>query len=72
MSAAARRMALSAFAPLAGNRIKPPYPTDNGAHPDGLAAWVLQEAKANPTAGHWRTLPLAAQPPYPSQAGYAG
>ena len=23
----------------------------NGAHPDGLAAWVLQEAKANPTAG---------------------
>jgi hypothetical protein len=23
----------------------------NGAHPDGLASWVLQEAKANPTAG---------------------
>ena len=25
----------------------------NGAHPDGLASWVLQEAKANPTAA-WR------------------
>ena len=23
----------------------------NGAHPDGLASWVLQEAKANPRAG---------------------
>jgi hypothetical protein len=23
----------------------------NGAHPDGLASWVLQEAKANPKAG---------------------
>ena len=23
----------------------------NGAHPDGLASWILQEAKANPTAG---------------------
>ena len=23
----------------------------NGAHPDGLASWVLQEAKANHTAG---------------------
>jgi hypothetical protein len=23
----------------------------NGAHPDGLASWVLQEVKANPTAG---------------------
>jgi hypothetical protein len=22
----------------------------NGAHPDGLASWVLQEAKANPKA----------------------